>query len=106
MYLVDSDVLIGAKNFHYAFDLAPGFWEWMAQAHLAGRVFCVQRVVEEIMAGGDELSEWMADQPDTFKLKPQASDAPALSQLSDWAYNAHYRQGAAETFLAPVTTFW
>lgn len=105
MYLVDSDVLINAKNFHYAFDLAPGFWQWMAQAHLDGRVFTVQSVVDEIVGGGDELSTWMVEQPDTFKLKPQATDAPALQRVSEWAVSADYRQGAAETFLAAADYF-
>jgi Domain of unknown function (DUF4411) len=39
MYLLDSDVLISAKNLHYAFDLVPGFWSWLEQAHRDGRVF-------------------------------------------------------------------
>jgi hypothetical protein len=25
-YILDSDVLITAKNSYYAFDLCPGFW--------------------------------------------------------------------------------
>ena len=105
MYLIDSDVLINAKNFHYAFELAPGFWQWMAQAHLDGRVFTVQAVVEEIAGGGDDLSTWVAEQPDSFKLKPRATDAPALQRVSEWAVAADYRQGAAETFLAAADYF-
>lgn len=33
MYLIDSNVLIEAKNRYYAFDIAPGFWTWLEQAH-------------------------------------------------------------------------
>ena len=29
MFLVDSNVLIEAKNRYYAFDIAPGFWKWL-----------------------------------------------------------------------------
>jgi len=105
MYLIDSDVLINAKNFHYAFELAPGFWQWMTQAHLDGRVFTVQAVVDEILGGGDDLSTWTAEQPDTFKLKPQAKDTPSLQQVSEWAVGADYRQGAAETFLDAADYF-
>ncbi|WP_083819642.1 DUF4411 family protein [Pseudofrankia inefficax] len=39
MYLVDSDVLITAKNTYYAFDIVPAFWDWLARAHAAGQVF-------------------------------------------------------------------
>ncbi len=105
MYLLDSDVLIDAKNHHYAFDLVPGFWEWVAQAHLQSQVFTVQQVVEEILAGGDELAAWMSGQPETFKLRPQATDAPSLQRVSEWAISAQYRQGAADTFLAAADYF-
>lgn len=33
MFLVDSNVLIEAKNRYYAFDIAPGFWAWLDHAH-------------------------------------------------------------------------
>ena len=29
MLLLDADTLIQAKNTYYAFDLAPGFWDWL-----------------------------------------------------------------------------
>ena len=38
-YLVDANVLIEAKNRYYAFDIAPGFWKWLDQAHAQGTVF-------------------------------------------------------------------
>lgn len=100
MYLLDSDVLIDAKNHHYSFDIVPGFWRWISEAHRAGRIFTVQAVVEEIMAGGDELAEWITNQPGTFKLRPRATDAASLQRVSEWAVNAGYRQGAAEIFLS------
>ena len=37
MFLVDSNVLIEAKNRYYAFDIAPGFWRWLDIAHGKGR---------------------------------------------------------------------
>lgn len=36
MYLLDTNVLIEAKNRYYAFDLAPGFWAWIGEAHRQG----------------------------------------------------------------------
>lgn len=105
MYLADSDVLISAKNHHYAFDIVPGFWQWKSQAHLDGQEFTVQRVVDEIMGGGDELAAWMDEQPGTFKLKPGAVDATALRTVPEWAVAAHYRQGAAAEFLGAADYF-
>gem|GEM_PF-6918350 len=34
-YLLDSDVLIRAKNDHYGFDFCPGFWDWLEAANAA-----------------------------------------------------------------------
>lgn len=42
MYLVDANVLIEAKNRYYAFDIAPGFWEWLEGAHAAGEVGSIE----------------------------------------------------------------
>lgn len=33
VYILDSDVFIAAKNTYYAFDICPGFWESIVQAH-------------------------------------------------------------------------
>lgn len=41
-YLLDANVFIQAKNLHYGFDFCPGFWDWLDQAHAAGRVFSVE----------------------------------------------------------------
>ena len=32
-YLLDADVLIGAKNLHYGFDFCPAFWDWLILKH-------------------------------------------------------------------------
>ena len=50
-YLVDSDVFITAKNLYYAFDICPGFWKSVVHHHLEGRVFSVDRVRSELLAG-------------------------------------------------------
>ena len=34
-YLVDSNVVIQAKNLYYGFDFCPAFWDWIDRAHAA-----------------------------------------------------------------------
>ena len=60
-YLVDSDVLITAKNLYYAFDLCPGFWKCLLHYHREGRVFSVDRVRNELLAGRstEDLVQWV-----------------------------------------------
>jgi len=97
-YLLDTDVFIRAKNQHYGFDLCPGFWSWIDREHAAGRVFSIQRVYYELLAGKDELSSWAKQRKGMF-LKPDQATASSLQQLSSWAINAGYRQGAVAAFM-------
>lgn len=100
IYLLDSDVLMAAKNSHYAFDIVPGFWAWVKRAHQAGKLFVVEKVADEIRAGGDELAEWLDHQPGSFVIRAGAADVAALTRVAQWATGAGYRAGAIPVFLA------
>ena len=70
-YLVDSDVLITAKNMYYAFDLCPGFWKSLLHYHGEGRVFSIDRVRNELLIGrsDEDLFQWVKnDVPNEFFL--------------------------------------
>lgn len=55
-YLIDSNVLIEAKNRHYGFDFCPAFWTWLVDSNLRCRVFSIERVKHELVKGDDELA--------------------------------------------------
>lgn len=60
-YLIDSDIFIQAKNFHYRFSFCKSFWEWMLVAHHSQIVGTIDKVKKEIFRGtdeNDELKEW------------------------------------------------
>jgi hypothetical protein len=100
MDLLDSDVFIDAKNRHYGFDIVPALWDWLSQAHRDGRVFTVERCAQGVLAGGDELSDWIRAQAPGFAIKPTAEDQAALQTVSRWATSVGYRQGASADFLS------
>lgn len=58
-YLLDANVFIEAKNRYYAFDICPGFWSWIEIAGRSGAVATITSVREELLAGRDELADWM-----------------------------------------------
>lgn len=58
-YLLDSNVFIEAKNRYYAFDVCPGFWDWMDHVVAGGDVLSLAMVREELLAGNDELAKWI-----------------------------------------------
>ena len=68
-YVVDSDVFITAKNLYYSFDICPGFWKSVVHHHREGRVFSVDRVRSELLAGPrtEDLVRWVGDEvPEGF----------------------------------------
>lgn len=100
-YLIDSDVLIQAKNRHYPFDVCPGFWDWLDQAHAADRVFSVEKVCDELCAGADELAGWARDR-DSFFLKPDDEVAATMADVAQWVttHQPPYTPAAVSEFLA------
>jgi hypothetical protein len=101
MYLLDSNVFIQAKNGPYGLDFAPGFWSWIEQAHEVGRVFTVAKVVEELLDGADELSDWVKAMPGTFALDVDSATAPSLSALTQWVTGQpNYVAAARAEFLS------
>jgi len=56
-YLLDANVFMQAKNLHYGFDFCPAFWDWLIRQNAMGIVFSIEKVGDEIDAGGDELAD-------------------------------------------------
>lgn len=98
-YLLDANVFIQAKNLHYGLDFCPAFWEWLIANNAGGNVFSIEKVGDEIAAGGDELSDWAAQRGDGFFLKPDAALLPVLGTVSAWANGQNYEPAAVNTFL-------
>ena len=98
-YLLDADVLIQAKKEHYGFDFCPAFWEWLDLGNRAGRVVSIDKVREEIEAGGDELVDW-ARARSTSMFPPVGPDTlPGLSRVAAWVQGQSYSAAAISTFL-------
>ena len=97
MYVVDANVLIEAKNRHYAFDLAPGFWEWLSRACAAGDVFTIKPVYDELRAGEDDLAVWAQEHPEFFRPLGQGP-VQYFSSLSRWAVSQKFTQAALAQF--------
>lgn len=60
-FVLDSDVFIAAKNAYYAFDICPGFWDAIIQAHGEDRVRSIDRIKAELLAGQprEDLVQWV-----------------------------------------------
>ena len=99
-YLLDADVFIRAKNLHYGFDFCPGFWDWLVTANERGRVFSIEKVGDELNAGGgDELAEWTSERGDDFFLPPNPEVLVALGTVGNWVNRQSYEPTAINTIL-------
>lgn len=97
-YLLDTNVLISAKNFHYGLDFCPAFWEWLIHAGNNGTVFSIDKVADEITAGRDELTDWMRQRGGGLFRRSHGALAPQLMQVSNWCYTQRFTPAAIDTF--------
>jgi hypothetical protein len=75
-YLLDANVFIQAKNLHYGLDFCPAFWEWLTAKNALKHVFSIEKVGDEIDAGGDELAAWAAQRGSGFFCQTGCYDSP------------------------------
>lgn len=63
IYLIDTNSLITPKATYYPFDLAPTFWESMAEKIQDGSIAILDLVRKEILkpTNTDDLALWMSD---------------------------------------------
>lgn len=98
-YLLDANVFIQAKNLHYGLDFCPAFWEWLIENHAMGKVASIDKVGDEIAAGGDELTDWVRDHGNSMFLKTDAPVAAQFGAVSTWITGQQYEPAAINTFL-------
>ena len=104
-FLLDANVFIQAKNLHYGFDFCPAFWDWLVVQNATGTVASIEKIKDELMGGGDQLSDWAGGQGKAFFLPPDDQVLPALAQVSAWATSQNYEPAAIATFLQ-VADYW
>lgn len=101
VYLLDANVFIQAKNFHYGFGFCPAFWDWLIQKNNEKNVFSVEAVFNELTKGNDELSSWASLHKQDFFLLPDTITISKFSVVSTWASDPslRYEQAAINEFL-------
>ena len=102
-YIIDSDVLISAKNAYYAFNICPGFWDSLIDHHRAGAVHSIDRVQQELLAGreDEDLVQWIKkDLPPEFFLSTQEPEIiDAYREVMLWVQQkAQYTDSAKAKF--------
>ncbi len=109
-YLIDSDVLITAKNRYYAFSICPGFWESLLVRHAQGMVHSIDRVRQELLLGrdDDDLVQWVSREvPNEFFLASDGSIViEAFSEIMLWITRHTQYQDVAKAKFATGADGW
>ncbi len=61
LYLLDANTLIRANADYYPIERIPKFWEWLVKCGNAGRVKIPNEIADEVMAGRDEVADWLKE---------------------------------------------
>jgi hypothetical protein len=97
MFLIDANALIEAKNRYYAFDIAPGFWDWLDAAHSSGTACSIDAVRSELLEGADELAEWARARKDFFRPIDEAT-IRQFGPLTSWVTTRNFTAAAQAEF--------
>ncbi|WP_288408308.1 DUF4411 family protein [uncultured Herbaspirillum sp.] len=89
-YLLDSDVLIGAKNIYYRPNFCAAFWDWVEAGHASEKIFSIDKVKAELLNAKetDVLYSWAQRPTLSNFFLPSMAAAPKWADLSNWAVDA------------------
>ena len=63
LFLLDANIFITAHRSYYALNLCPGFWDSLIHYFNAEQISSIDRVRDELVGYGDELSDWVKHVP-------------------------------------------
>ena len=99
-YLLDSNILIEAKNRYYAFSICQGFWDSLKGHHKTESIYSIDHVKEELLRGDDELTDWVKKLPSQFFLSTQEDKVKeAFHEIMTWVQkNIQFHDTARSSF--------
>jgi hypothetical protein len=102
-FLLDSDVLITAKNLHYNPKFCANFWLWVTHGFQHGFIYSIDKVRDELLNGKDDdpLRGWASQAAlDGFFLNSLPS-TPKWQLLASWAVERQppFQAAAQDKFL-------
>ena len=107
IYVLDANVLVQAHRRWYGFAFHPGFWDFLLRIQQTGRVFSIDRVKDEILAG-DELETWVSQKvPAAFFQSTGKQDvAKHFGDMMRWVHGNAQFKPEAKTEFATVADGW
>ena len=87
LFVLDANVFITAHRRYYTLDLCPGFWNCLIHHFHSGRILSIDRVRDELIGNGDELSDWVQGAPaDMFVASLEKPVIDAYQEVMSWVH--------------------
>ncbi|MEX2376179.1 MAG: DUF4411 family protein [Dehalococcoidia bacterium] len=97
-YWLDANVLIDAKNGHFSFEVAPGFWDCLVELAVSGCLRSPLLVLAELTDGNDELAKWAKNNAGVLFCDPSEEVQHKYNEIADYV-RGYYDEAFAKTFL-------
>lgn len=96
MYVLDTNVFIDAANAYYAFDLAPGYWDFLVQLFDSRHAVSIKSVHDELDDASDDdpLKAWAKQHKQHF-VAPDLRVVACYQQVMAWAKTTMSRRQSA-----------
>jgi hypothetical protein len=98
-FLLDANAFIEAKKRYYAFDICPGYWDFLDRQAAAGQIVSIEAVRDEILERDDDLAAWAKVRPELFP-GTTPDQLPHLQTLAAWVRDQSYQPAAIADFLS------
>lgn len=106
LFVLDTNVFLGAHNGYYGPDFCPAFWDCILQYFHARRLISIDRVLTEI-TGPSALVQWVQNAPsDLFAFSGDQAVVTAHRTIMNWVRNNPQFQSAAKSKFATVADGW
>jgi hypothetical protein len=100
IFVLDANVFIEAHQRYYKSSICPGFWNCLAYYCPEHRLVSIDRVRDELVGRGDELSDWVRGTPG--ELFVSSLEPPVVAEyraVMQWIYaNEQFYRTAQDEF--------
>lgn len=109
-FYLDADVFIAAKNAYYAFSICPGFWTSVIYHHREDRLYSIDAIRREILAGKDtdDLVQWTKKEVpvEFFRTTDGEEVVSAFTEVMLWAQRSGQYTEPAKAKFATEADGW
>lgn len=105
-YLIDTNIFIESARRFYAFDICPGFWEFLEQCSQTDSVKSISKVYDELTSDNSNLQDFKEQLKNKgFFLSIENIDPESYTKISQELQTMQYTPKAIQDFSSGADFF-